>query len=50
MTRIVLFINSSGFMFDKMMLVSSANSTVLANLFIANGKSLIYIYIYIYQK
>ena len=44
MTKIVLFLNSSGFVFDIMILVSSANSTELANLFIADGKSLIYIY------
>jgi hypothetical protein len=43
MTKIVLFLNSSGFAFDIMILVSSANSTELANLFIADGKSLMYI-------
>jgi len=43
MTKIVLFLNYSGFVFDIMILVSSANSTELANLFIADGKSLIYI-------
>jgi len=43
MTKIVLFFSSSGFAFDIMILVSSANSTELANLFIADGKSLMYI-------
>jgi hypothetical protein len=43
MTEIILFLNSSGFVFDIMILVLSANSIELANLFIDNGKACMYI-------
>jgi len=41
-TELTLFLNSSGLVFDIIMLVSSANSIGLANLFMLKERSLIY--------
>jgi len=42
-TVLIVFLKSSGFVFDMTILVSSANNIVSANLFIDNGKSFIYV-------
>ena len=43
MTVLILVLNSSGFAFDIIILVSSANNIELAIFFQVNGKSLMYI-------
>jgi len=42
MTELIIFLNFSGFVFDMIILVSSANSIESANLFMVNGKSFMY--------
>ena len=42
MTELIVLLNSSGLVFDMIILVSSANSIESAILFMVNGKSFMY--------
>jgi len=43
MTELIVLLNSSGLLFDMIILVSSANSIEFATLFTVNGKSFMYV-------